>query len=205
MYRSARMIAMACMCCAVPASAAAQRDIRAGEWSQGTTLNGFVGVAADSAQGGPALGGAMGWELTPAIALDGSGAWAEFGHGTSSFAGALTVRVRVAGQRTVDPFVQAGVGLYRATYGAGETAVPGFYARRMTVPATEPAPRHTFTDPTLVAGGGVSVFINRHFALRPDVEAVFVMRDGRAHVVTIAALHAVYHFESHPVTPARHR
>jgi hypothetical protein len=206
MYRSARMMMMtACLCCAVPASVAAQPDIRASEWSQGTTLNGFVGVTADSAQGGPALGGAMGWELTPNIALEGSGAWAEFGHGTSSFAGALKLRLRVAGQRKVDPFVQAGIGLYRATFADGDTAVPGFYERRMTAPVVGQRVRRTFTDPTLVAGGGVSVFVNRHFALRPDVEAAFVIRDGRTHVVTTAAVHAVYHFESHPVTPARPR
>ena len=40
---------------------------------------------------------------------------------------------------------------------------------------------------------------------RPDVEAVFVIRDGRSHIVTIAAIHAVYHFEDHPVTADRRR
>jgi hypothetical protein len=68
-----------------------------------------------------------------------------------------------------------------------------------------PEAGRTFTDPTVVGGGGISIFVNRHFALRPDVEAVFVLRDGRTHVVTTAALHAVYHFESHPVTPVRVR
>jgi hypothetical protein len=63
----------------------------------------------------------------------------------------------------------------------------------------------TFTDPTLIGGGGVSIFLNRHFALRPDAEVAFVFRDGNHHVVTTVALHAVYHFESHPVTPVRGR
>jgi hypothetical protein len=36
---------------------------------------------------------------------------------------------------------------------------------------------------------------------RPDVEATVVRRGGRRHVVTVIAVHAVYHFESHPVTP----
>jgi hypothetical protein len=204
MSRSARMIAMACMCCAIPVAAAAQPDVRANEWSHGTTLNGSVGITADSSQTGPALGGGMGWEVTPTVAIEGSGSWAEFGHGTTSFAGALKVRLRLAGRRHVDPFVQAGVGLYRATFGTDDGDVPGFYRRRIAAAISGHGDR-TFTDPTIVGGGGVSIFVNRHFAVRPDVEAAFVFRDGRTHVVTTAALHAVYHFESHPVTPARVR
>lgn len=194
-----------CVCCTIPVAAAAQSDVRANEWSRGTTLNGFVGATVDSSQSGPAVGGAMGWEVRPNLAIEGGGSWAEFGHGTTSFAGALKVRLRVAGQRRVDPFVSGGVGLYRATFGATDDAVPEFYRRRMHAPAPGRAATRTFTDPTLVGGGGLSIFVNRHFALRPDVEAAFVLRGGRSHVVTTMAVHAVYHFESHPVTPARGR
>lgn len=197
--------AIVCVCCSMPAAVAAQTDVRANEFSRGTTLNGFVGATVDSSQSGPAVGGAMGWELQPNIAIEGGGSWAEFGHGTNSFAGALKVRLRVAGQRRVDPFVHGGVGLYRAAFGADDTAIPEFYSRRMAAPVPGRAAARTFTDPTLLGGGGLSIFVNRHFALRPDAEAAFVLRDGRTHVVTTVALHAVYHFESHPVTPARGR
>jgi hypothetical protein len=61
----------------------------------------------------------------------------------------------------------------------------------------------TFTDPSLVAGGGVNIHINRHLAIRPDLETTFVLRDGRNHTVTSVAVQAVYHFEEHPVTPRR--
>jgi hypothetical protein len=193
-----------CVCCAVPAATSAQQHIRANEWSRGTTLNGFVGATMDSSQSGPAVGGAMGWELTPRVTIEGRGSWAEFGQDTNSFAGALRVSLRVAGRRHIDPFIHTGVGLYRATFGAGETAVPTFYRRRM-VSSEQGVTSQTFTDPTLIGGGGVSIFVNRHFALRPDVDVAFVFSDGRSHVVTTVALHAVYHFESHPVSPTRGR
>ncbi len=204
MCRIARAIVVVC-CCGLPGLALAQGELQQSEWSRGTTLNGFGGAAADSSQGAPALGGAIGWEVTPGLAIEGSGAWMDFGHGTTSFAGALKVRARLWGHRSVDPFVQAGVGLYRAAYGADDTAVPEFYRWRINPPTTGVAPNRIFTDPTLVAGAGVSLFVNRHFAIRPDVEAVFVIRDGRSHIVTIAAIHAVYHFEDHPVTADRRR
>jgi hypothetical protein len=194
-----------CACCTVPATAAAQQHIRANEWSRGTTLNGFAGATMDSSQSGPAIGGAVGWELTPRVAIEGSGSWADFGQDTNSFAGALKVRLRIAGRRYLDPFVQTGVGLYRASFGTSDPAVPAFYRRRMVASTQGSATSGTFTDPTLIGGGGVSIFLNRHFALRPDAEVAFVFRDGNHHVVTTVALHAVYHFESHPVTPVRGR
>jgi hypothetical protein len=175
------------------------------EWSHGTTLNGYGGFTADSEQTGPVLGAAAGWELTPNLAIEGSGAWAEFGSGTTSFAGAVKARIRIAGQRKIDPFVHAGIGLYRATFGETETAMPEFYQRRMVMPVSPDRMTRTFTDPSVVAGGGVSMFVNRHVALRPDAEATIVFRDGHSHVVTTVAMHVVYHFENHPVTPASPR
>ena len=62
----------------------------------------------------------------------------------------------------------------------------------------------TFTDPTLVTGGGVSIFLKRWFALRPEAEVTLVIRNG-THAVTNVALHAVFLFEEHPMTPTRKR
>jgi hypothetical protein len=180
-------------------------DVQKDDWGHGTTLNGFAGLAIESSQSGPLLGGAVAWEITPRLGIEGSGSWGEFGHGTSSFAGAMKVRVRLTGRRTVDPFVQGGIGLYRATFGREETAIPPFYRRRMTGHMFPAGPDTAFTDPTLVGGGGINVAVNRHLALRPDVEATLVLRDGHRHVVTSIAMHAVYHFERHPVTPAVRR
>jgi hypothetical protein len=198
------VVFMACVCCAVSVPASAQTDVRTDDWSHGTTLNGFAGLATDT-QSGPVLGGAVGWEVTPGLAIEGSGSWLEFGHGTKAFGGALKVRARLFGRRTVDPFLQAGIGMYRASFEPSAQKVPSFYGRRMRASMRTDGAPVTFTDPTVVAGGGVNIFVNRHLAIRPDVEATVVLRDRRSHVVTTVALHAVYHFESHPVTPAAGR
>jgi hypothetical protein len=196
-----RAVFIVCLCCGVSATVWAQTDVPA-DWSHGTTLNGFAGVATDSSHSGPALGGAVGWEVTPGLAIEGSGSWLEFGHGTKAFSGSLKVRTRLFGRRTIDPFLQAGIGMYRASFGPGAQTVPSFYGRRMHASMRSDRLPVTFTDPTVVAGGGVNIFVNRHLAIRPDVEATVVLRDRRSHVVTIVAVHAVYHFENHPVTPA---
>jgi len=192
---------MTCMCCGVSAPARAQADVSA-DWSHGTTLNGLAGVATDSSRSSPVLGGAAGWEVTPGLAIEGSGSWLDFGHGSKAFSGSLKVRTRLFGRRTIDPFLQAGIGMYRASFESGAHRVPVFYGRRMDVSMRGDRLPLTFTDPTVVAGGGVNIFVNRYLAIRPDVEATVVLRDRRRHVVTILAVHAVYHFESHPVTPA---
>ena len=187
------------MSAAVCGPASAQEGIRAGEWSRGTALGGFAGVAADGEHSGPAFGGVVGWEVTPRLTIEGSGAWFAFDDGAEAFAGSIRLRARLWGERKVDPFVVGGVGLYRASFDRTSAVAPAFYARRM---APGPGPGDlTFTDPSLVAGAGVNIFVSRHFALRPDVETQIVMRDRRTHLVTSVAMHVVFHIESHPVTP----
>jgi hypothetical protein len=89
--------------------------------------------------------------------------------------------------------------MYRAFYGPAST-LPEFYERRSEF--RQLAGNLTFTDPTVVAGGGMNIFLNRRFAVRPDVAATIVLRDRRHHVITTVGVHAVFHFEDHPVTPA---
>jgi hypothetical protein len=195
-----RLTSTTCVIVMASASAWAQTGIRPDEWSHGTTLSSFVGVPIESEQAGAALGGAVGWEITPRLAIEGSGSWLDFGDGASGFGGAITLRTRLRGERKVDPFVQAGVGMYRATFGLTST-LPSFYERRTRRRLL--AGDLTFTDPTLVAGGGANIYLNRRFAVRPDVTATIVLRDGRRHVITTVGVHAVFHFEDHPVTPNR--
>ena len=195
-----RFTSAACVMLAVTASAWAQPAIRPGEWSHGTTLNGIVGVPIESDQAGAAVGGAVGWEMTPRFAIEGTGSWLDFRHGASAFTGAISLRTRLFGRRKVDPFLQAGIGMYRASYGPAST-LPSFYERRTS--NRQLAGDLTFTDPTVVVGGGTNIFLNRRFAVRPDVTTTIVLGGGRRRVVTTVAVHAVFHFEDHPVTPAR--
>ena len=61
--------------------------------------------------------------------------------------------------------------------------------------------RITFTDPSLVGGGGFDMFVSRHWTIRPEILGTVVLRDSRTFVVTTGAVRLGYHFEDHPVTP----
>ena len=183
-----------------PAYGSAQEVIRPGEWSRGTTLSGFAGMATDGDHWGPVIGGVAGYEITPRFTIEGSGSWLEFGEGMNAFAGAIKLRARLSGRRTVDPFVLGGVGFYRASFDRPSSVAPGFYRNRLRAQGTGLGDT-SFTDPALVVGAGVNVFVTRHFALRPDVESFIILRNRRSMAVTTLSLHAVFHIESHPVTP----
>jgi hypothetical protein len=51
----------------------------------------------------------------------------------------------------------------------------------------------------------LNVFVARHLAIRPDVEATIVRRNAQNYVVTAVSVHMAYHFEDHPITPSRSR
>jgi hypothetical protein len=182
---------------------ASAQQVADSDWKHGTTLSAFAGAGTDSSKTGAVGGMSMGWEATPVLAFEGSGSWLDRGAGADAFAAALKVQAGLRSVRTVVPFVEAGFGLYRAWFDPESTSIPEFYERRMntTAPAT-PTPR-TFTDPALVFGGGVSLFASRRISLRPDVETMLVRADGQSYFVTTVAVRLAYHFEEHPVTPAR--
>src|SRR5687767_12656319 len=120
------------VCATVICSAAASaQPARTADWSHGTTLSGFAGGSADGPRAGPTFGGTVGWEVAPRFGVDGTGGWTTFGGGADAFSGSMRLRVRIAGHRTVDPFVQGGVGLYRAMFETTETEMPEFYRRRV--------------------------------------------------------------------------
>ena len=94
-----------------------------------------------------------------------------------------------------------GIGLYRASFDRPGSAMPAFYGRRMAMDGGRMGSAATFTDPTVVFGGGVNAFVNRHWAIRPDVREMVVLRNSRSYFVTAFALHVAYHFEDQPITP----
>lgn len=194
-----RTLVVLISCCCTAGVAVAQTS-SPNPWGYGTTLSGAAGVAIDSEHTGSALGAGVGWELTPKVAIEGSASWLDRGAGADAFTAALKFRAAMFRSERAAPFLSAGVGMYRATYTREAREVPTFHRRRMMPGLTE---GQTFTDPALVLGGGVNVFFNRHIAVRPDLEAMVVMRDSHRYVVTTAAIHLAFHFEDHPVTPAR--
>jgi hypothetical protein len=186
---------------AFPASA--QPVARGNDWSHGTTLNVFAGTGTDASRTDPLVGTSVGWEITPVTVVEGSGSWLRRGPGAEAFAAALKVQTGLNLSRAAVPFLEAGVGLYRATFEPTAQTVPDFYRRRMPAIAASLGATATFTDPSVVLGGGVNVFVTPHIAIRPDVETMIVRADGHSHFVTAVAVHMAYHFESHPVAQAR--
>lgn len=199
-FRRAAWAAIAAIMVSAPA--VAQTAPEGNEWSHGTSLNVFGGAAADSSKTGPLAGAAIGWEITPAFAIEGSGYWLDRGSGADAFAAALKVQVGLMVPHRAVPFLAAGVGLYHASFGPTADPVPDFYRQRMPA-ATSPGVTSTFTDPSFVVGGGVNIFVTPQIAIRPDVESMIVRRDSQNYVVTAVAVHFTYHFEGHPVTRAR--
>lgn len=183
------------------ATASAQTD-PATMWRHGTTLNVFGGMAR-SIDTGPLAGGALGWEVTPRIAIEGSGTWFEWGHGSHGFGAAMLALVPLRRSRPVVPFLAGGAGLHRAWYEAADARMPEFYHRRISDRPGGFSGTTVFTDPSLVFGGGVALFVSPHIAIRPDVNATVVMRSSHARVMATAAVHLAYHFEDHPTALAR--
>ena len=184
------------------ASASAQPAIDADEWSHGTTLNVFGGIA-DAGVVAPIAGGAVAWQLTRTTAIEGVGTWMSRRHGIEAFAGTLKLQTLVGRFGIAAPFVEAGIGAYYASIDEMSADVPAFYRARMSDRVSPIPVRRTFTDPTVVFGGGVSVRASRNVAIRPAIELTVVVRNSDTHVITAAVLRLAYHFEDHPVTPVR--
>jgi hypothetical protein len=170
-------------------------------WSHGTTLNVFGGAAATSGDRAAVAGGALGWEIKPWFALEGTGGWLDWGQSAHAFTATMTAHVAMPMPHPVVPFLAAGMGLYHASFSRFDAAMPRFYRHRMAGPGFGAAQTLTFTDPSLVAGGGGNLFVNRHWTIRPEVMANVVLRDSRSFVVTTGVVRLAYHFEDHPVTP----
>jgi hypothetical protein len=81
--------------------------------------------------------------------------------------------------------------------------MPAFYRHRMMATSGTVRTAVTFTDPTMVVGGGVNVFFTGHAALRPEIQARIVAADSRTHVVTAFLMRVTYHIENHPVRRTR--
>ncbi len=182
----------------VPPAAAQTVPVPGNVWKHGTTLDVFTGGAtASSAKARGALGAAFGWELNHWVAVEGTGTWLAARQADEAFAAELKALVNVTRPNTVVPFLGAGVGLYRATFDATRAALPDFYQRRL--PESPFSAHTTFTDPSFVFAAGVNVFTGRHFSIRPDVSVRLVTRASETYAVTMATVHATYHFEVHDI------
>jgi hypothetical protein len=149
------------------------------DWHRGTTLAGFIGAASSQSVTDSAAGVTVGWEFTPHLAIEGRGLWLDAGPGADAFTALLGARVPILPGRLIGPFVNGGVGLYRATSDGG-----------------------SFDDFDLAVGSGADIALGGRLALRPEVTVLFVTT-GATRTIPVFGVYLAYHFESHPITPAR--
>lgn len=183
------------------ASVAVAQALTTDEWHQGSALALFGGMTlSDSTQS--ALGGSIVWELTPRLSIDAGGRWLGVTGDTDTVFGSVGVRYVVTGTRPVTPYVNAGIGLYRASFPAVlPHGMPEFYRRRMA--GMQAPSRRTFDDFAARAGAGVEIYLNRHVSIRPEIEIIGVTDRSHTRIIPLAGVHLAYHFESHPITPSR--
>jgi hypothetical protein len=200
-FRFRRASTMAVVFLAVGALASAQEST-GNSWSQGTTLNVFAGASSEPTKGAFTAGGAIGWQLNPTIAIEGTGGWIDSQSSSPWFTAAMKIQARLARAGGTNPYVEGGIGLCRATFDAGQIKTPEFYHKRMTENPGASMMNQTFTDPTFAFGAGFNILTTRHIAVRPAVEVALVFRNHDAYAMTAGVVRLAYHFENHPVTPA---
>ena len=185
----------------IAAQASAQTAAKT-DWHHGTTLAGFAGAASVESRTDFAAGGAVGWEFTPHLAIEGRGLWLAAGPGQDGFAALLGARMPILHSRPAVPFVSAGVGMYRAMFDAPPSRMPRLYERRMVAMAGDWRAR-AFDDFAMAFGGGADVFLARHVAFRPELTVLLVTTRSNVRAVPVFGAQLAYHFESHPITPGR--
>ena len=193
-----RALPVAIAFCALALQASAQPALPS-EWSRGTAVGGFAGVGADGSHASGLFGGTLGWDLNPRVAIQGSGGWAQYGDGADAFSASLGARFNLLRWQRVNPFVNTGIGFYRASFEPGASA-SDFYQRRRPTGIPHSALQSTFTDPSFVFGGGFDIAVNRRMKIRPEVNVDMVFHDSRTNAVPSFRMHFVYVFEHHPVT-----
>ena len=194
-----RMFVSTWLAVLVTAGMASAQGVSTTDWHQGSTLGLHGGIAAADSLSTAFGGGSIGWEMTPRFGIEGSGDWIGISGRDDAFAASLTAHVSAVGGRGIRAIVLGGVGLYHASFGPASKLVPGFYGRRLG--ETHRLRGSSFTDPSVVLGVGVNAFLNRHWAVQPDVREILVLRGGRSYPVTTVALRLAYHFEDRPITP----
>lgn len=183
------------------ASSAAAQSLQPVEhvWSRGTTLGlvGGVGTASDGT--GAAMGGSVGWELTPQMGLDATATWLDRPTGASGFSAALSLHAGLPTLPRLAPYVEGGFGMYIANFDPKATShIPTFYADRMSGALSQ-----TFVDPAFVAGAGFDVFRGRRVAVRPSFGALIAFTGDDAYTVGMFTVRVEYRFERPPTQGSR--
>jgi len=196
-----RALLVASVVLGISTSLQAQTKPPAHMWSHCTTLTMSGGISTASDYNGATLSGAIGWEMTPRLSLEGSGTWFDKQTGSTGWAGALNVRAVLVESQTIAPFVEGGFGLYSASFDPKSvTHVPSFYRDRMSGVIT-----NWFTDPAFFAAAGFDIWRSNRVAVRPTIGAIFAVNDGHAYTTGTATVRLEYHFGGLPPDASRSR
>jgi hypothetical protein len=193
-----RALALAALL-AIPQGAAAQ-SLSSTSLNECWGIGIASGVSSVSSGSAATFGAAVRWDVSPRVGIEAGSSWINLSGRDDAVAVAIAAEINLTRRRAVMPFVRGGVGAYVMTVGAAADA-PEFYARRLR--GMTARSQYTFTDPSLVVGSGVNLRVSRQIDLRPMVDLVTVVRDGRTHRVTTATVQLAYRFETARITPVR--
>jgi hypothetical protein len=161
----------------------------------------YGGVSTAESDAGGLVGGTAGFQITPRFALEGEAFWLDRPGSESGFSGALNARWTLVRKWRAMPFVKAGAGLYHASFAVDDDTVPPFYRDRIAT--AEVGTQRSFTDPAVIAGGGVDIHLSRRVSLRPQGDAMWVFDHGTSRIMPAFTLHLAFHFDEHPITSSR--
>lgn len=185
--------AVAALLAFAPGAAFGQTE-PASEWSRAGFLSVYGGGAGAASRHGFAAGAGLGWDVTRRLSLEGRGRWFDAPPEESAFAVDLVARYAWRQAYRTAPFVSGGVGMFRAVYEAIDADTPEFYRERGRTDVFGRT-RGVFRDVLLSAGGGASLFLTRHIALRPEAGLLIVTTRESARIVPIYGVQFAYHFE----------
>lgn len=180
---------------ALAAAANAQVVPPPSAWAHGTELAVVTGAASGMSTTGLIAGGTATWDVTRWVGVQGRATWLERGADATGFGADISGLVNLVAKQTVTPFVGAGFGLYRASFGPTAAPPADFYRVRM-------APRmigstSAFTDPALRVTAGVDVVsqtARRHWTVRPEVSTLVVFANGRNETIVSGTVSVGYRF-----------
>jgi hypothetical protein len=157
------------------------------------------GISSAESNAGGLVGAAAGWQITSRFGFEVDASWIDRAASEAGFAAGLHARWTLVSGSRAAPFLKTGGGLYHASFETGDDTVPAFYRDRLG----DNDVGLSFTDPALIAGGGLDLLVSRRISLRPEANAMFVFDHGTSRVMPAFTLHLTFHFEEYPISPAR--
>lgn len=167
-------------------------------WTHGPEIDVHVGAANSASTTGGVLGGAVQWDMTPRLAVEGRGSWFQRGSDAQGFSVDATALLNLVRKQTATPYVGVGFAIYRASFGS--TAVlPAFYRDRL--PASPVGTTSAFTDPALRLSAGVDIGglpSGSHWLLRPEVAMLLIFANGTSETMVAGTVSVGYQFHASP-------